>query len=49
MVEVMIDYLETESKASKKVPLSWTLSSLKNFFSKTTKISINMLILTCYA
>jgi len=29
------------------VPLSWTLSSLKNFFSKTIKIPVGMLKLTC--
>jgi hypothetical protein len=33
----------------KKLPLSWTVSSLKNFFSKTIKIPHGMLILTAFA
>lgn len=32
----------------KKLPLSWTVSSLKNFFSKTIKIPFGMLKLTAY-
>jgi hypothetical protein len=47
MVEVEIYYKETGGTARKKVPLSWTLSSLKNFFSKTSKISIDKLKLSC--
>ena len=49
MVEVAIHYLHTDSHATKKLPLSWTLSSLKNFFSKTAKIPINLLELCCFA
>lgn len=30
----------------RKLPLSWTVSSLKNFFSKTIKIPVGMLKLT---
>lgn len=46
MVEVMIYYKETEFLDKKKLPLSWTVSSLKNFFSKTIKIPVGMLKLT---
>lgn len=48
MVEVLIEYKDTGSLDKKKVPLSWTLSSLKNFFSKTVKIPVGLLRLTCY-
>ena len=47
MVEVIIDYKENSVIEKKKVPLSWTVNSLKNFFSKTTKIPVGMLKLTC--
>lgn len=47
MVEVLIEYKDTGALDKKKVPLSWTLSSLKNFFSKTAKIPVMMLKLTC--
>lgn len=47
MVEILIFYKETESNDKKKVPLSWTVGSLRNFFSKTTKIPVGMLKLTC--
>lgn len=47
MVEVLIEYKDTGALDKKKVPLSWTLSSLKNFFSKTVKIPVMMLKLTC--
>jgi hypothetical protein len=49
MVEILIEYRNTESLDKKKVPLSWTLGSLKNFFSKTSKIPVGMLKLTCMA
>lgn len=42
----MIYYKETEFLDKKKLPLSWTVSSLKNFFSKTIKIPVGMLKLT---
>lgn len=49
MVEILIEYRETGSTDKRKVPLSWTLSSLRNFFSKTTKIPVGMLKLICLA
>ena len=49
MVHVTIEYKFTGLSDKKKVPLSWTLSSLKNFISKTNKIPVNRLKLTCLA
>ena len=49
MVEVQIEYKETGSLDKKKLPLSWTVSSLKNFFSKTVKIPVNLLIITVFS
>lgn len=49
MVEVQIEYKETGSLDKKKLPLSWTVSSLKNFFSKTIKIPVNLLIITVFS
>ena len=34
---------------SRKIPLSWTVSSLRNFFVKTTMIPVNEIVLTCFA
>lgn len=48
MVEILIEYKETGLLDKKKLPLSWTISSLKNFFSKTIKIPFGMLKLTSY-
>ena len=49
MVQVFIEYKENEVKDSKKIPLSWTVNTLRNFIVKTTKIPANMLQLTCIA
>ena len=49
MVQVSIENKENGANTSKKIPLSWTLSSLRNFFVKTTMIPVNEIILTCYA
>lgn len=46
MVDIVIEYKETGFVDKKKLPLSWTVSSLKNFFSKTIKIPFGMLKLT---
>lgn len=48
MVEVLIEYKDNGNFDKKKVPLSWTLSSLKNFFSKTVKIPVGLLRLSCF-
>ena len=47
MIEVLIECKETESVQKKKLPLSWTLSSLKNFFAKTLKIGVGVQRVTC--
>ena len=49
MVEVLIEYKDSGSLDKKKVPLSWTLSSLKNFFSKTLKFPVGLLKLTSFS
>ena len=49
MVEVLIEYKDSDSLDKKKVPLSWTLSSLKNFFSKTLKFPVGLLKLTSFS
>ena len=49
MIQVFIEYKENEVKDSKKIPLSWTVNTLRNFFVKTTKIPANMLKMICYA
>ena len=43
-----MEYKETGFLDKKKVPLSWTLSNLKNFFTKTIKIPIAQLKLTLF-
>jgi hypothetical protein len=48
MVDIVIEYKETGLLDKRKLPLSWTVSSLKNFFSKTIKIPFNQLKLTAY-
>jgi len=40
MIELQIEVVLTESKFSKKVPLSWTVANLKNLFAKTLKIPV---------
>jgi hypothetical protein len=47
MVEVILEYKDTGLVEKKKLPLSWTLSSLKNFFSKTIKIPVGMQKVLC--
>jgi hypothetical protein len=50
MVEITIEYNFNNSYSidSKKMPLSWTVSSLKNFFVKTLKVPVQMLKLVCF-
>ena len=49
MVQVFIENKENGANTSRKIPLSWTVSSLRNFFVKTSMIPVNELIMTCYA
>lgn len=44
MIEILIKNKETESVDQKKVPLSWTISNLKNYFAKVQKIPVPVLI-----
>lgn len=38
MVKVKIHFHDLDIKDEKKIPMTWTLASLKNFFAKTVKI-----------
>ena len=51
MVEITIEYnfANAYSIDSRKMPLSWTVSSLKNFFAKTLKVPVGVLKLTSFA
>ena len=45
MIELMIEFRAGLSKGrseKKRLPVSWTLSNLKNLFSKTLKIPVNV-------
>ena len=43
MLELKIFNKDLETVEVKKIPLSWTISSLKNFFSKTQKIPVGLM------
>jgi len=45
MIKVKIHIEELDTYDEKKLPLTWTLASLKNFFSKTIKIPSGQQIL----
>lgn len=45
MLNITICNRELDTTEKKKIPLSWTISSLRNFFAKTHKIPVNMQIL----
>ena len=45
MVRVRIYFEELESTDVRKIPMTWTLASLKNFLAKTTKIPAGMQII----
>ena len=49
VVKVSIENKENRANTCKKIPLSWRLSYLRNFFGKTTMVTINDIILTCFA
>jgi len=51
MVEITIEYNFSNSYSidTKKMPLSWTVSSLKNFFAKTLKVAVGILKLTSFS
>lgn len=43
LIEILIKNKDTESVERKKVPLSWTISNLKNFFAKVHKIPVGVI------
>jgi hypothetical protein len=47
LVEILIKNKYTESEDNKKVPLSWTISNLRNYFAKVHKIPVNVLQSLC--
>ena len=42
MVKVKIHFEELDVKEDRKLPMTWTLANLKNFFAKTTKVPAGM-------
>lgn len=46
MIEVTLKNDITESEENKKVPLTWTVNTLKNFFSKVYKIPVALQVIT---
>lgn len=44
MVKVKIYFEELQLTDEKKIPMTWTLASLKNFFAKTIKMPAGMQI-----
>lgn len=42
MIEILIKNKISESVDSKKIPLSWTISNIKNFFAKVHKIPVGV-------
>lgn len=46
MVELLIKNVETDNIGmKKKIPLSWTISNIKNFFAKLYKIPVGVIFL----
>jgi hypothetical protein len=42
LIEVLIRNQVTGVEEKKKVPLSWTISNLRNYFAKVHKIPVNV-------